>query len=138
MRYSESRNRYELLKSVLYKSAPLSFDAICSQLSHRPEWRRKDDTPYPEKMVEREVREIFRNHPADFVRVNSDQWRRRSKSACSFCLTENVPIACKETHFICLQCAEFVVEALREKEFMSNQAAANEAAIMRFEQILGA
>jgi hypothetical protein len=140
MRWSDYYTRVERLKELLWSKQAKSIDEICIHVCNRPEWLRKDGTPFPnDKAVEREVRAILRNHPVDFVSVDDGAlWRRRDEHACSFCLTEDVQVAKSRNHFICLECAQVAVTFLSEKKAMKDQAEANTAKYLRFEEILGA
>ena len=139
LRMSDHHARHEQLTDLLCLSRTLSTEEIYWRVRNHPAWQKKNKESFPEKDVKAEIRRICRYAPRDFVYVEPDQWRRRSLTACSFCLTENVRVVQHEHRiYICLECAEGCVEVLRELKFMDDQTATNEAAILSFKEILGA
>jgi hypothetical protein len=137
-KYGDYEAQLKSLKYFMRYKKAVSIDELCEHVSDRQEWQRRDGTPYVPKTVQEIVRRVLQSSPENFVAINADQWRLRKEGACSFCLHEDVYVCSEGRHFICLDCAELVVEALQEKRAMQEQIAANEAAILSFKEIIGA
>ena len=134
-----NQDRLQWLGVLLsYRLEPPSFAQICERALRDNKIWQNSNTPRSRKAIEREVREMLRSHPEQFVAVNRDQWRNRRYDHCSFCLAENVYVVANRGHRICFDCAQRAVDQLRDKKLMTDQIASNEAAILRGDEIIGA